>query len=385
MEIIKKIYKDINLNKNIKDETKYYQNILGLFYNKRNFELNDYFYKDHIEQILLLIKNNKSSKYKFVETEEEKQKNKEQTLYLKKQKFFKQRTKEWFKKRKTCLTASNINKLDGSENDKIRIIIDKCKPLNMDQNKFFASKPCIHGNQFEDVAEQIFSIRNTVKVYSFGCIVHEHIKYLGASPDGIDENGEMLEIKCPYSRTITGICKEVYYKQIQLQLAVANLNICNFLEIKFVEYDNPTEFYLDYDGTNENKQKNGLEKGVLIKIIKNNNERKYIYHHINYTYKKIKHWISNSLYRLKRDDKHKHFVSFEVIYWKVTKYSCVKVFRDYDWFPNILSKSYKLWFTILNYRKNGKWKELEQNIKKNKKKKNIIPKGVCLISDSDSE
>ena len=62
----------------------------------------------------------------------------------------------------------------------------------------------------------------------FGCIRHPTINFLAASPDGIDEDGTMIEIKCVYSRKITGIPKKVYYDQMQLQMEVCNLNKCIF-------------------------------------------------------------------------------------------------------------------------------------------------------------
>ena len=42
---------------------------------------------------------------------------------------------------------------------------------------------------------------------------HPLFNFLGASPDGIDEMGEMLEIKMPYSRIPHEIPKKDYYFQ----------------------------------------------------------------------------------------------------------------------------------------------------------------------------
>jgi hypothetical protein len=80
------------------------------------------------------------------------------------------------------------------------------------------------------------------KVEDFGCIQHPTYKFLGASPDGIiiesstGRYGRMLEIKNPVSREITGIPKKEYWVQMQLQMEVCNLDDCDFLETKFVEY-----------------------------------------------------------------------------------------------------------------------------------------------------
>ena len=96
-----------------------------------------------------------------------------------------------------------------------------------------------------------------VKVHEFGCLPHPNYDYLAASPDGITDDGVMLEIKCPYSRQITGIPPIYYWYQMQLQLEVCNLNECDYLECNIKEYNNEEEFLRD----------NTVEyKGVLIKV-----------------------------------------------------------------------------------------------------------------------
>ena len=47
----------------------------------------------------------------------------------------------------------------------------------------------------------IYENRTGLKVYSdYGCIPHEDFTFIAASPDGIDELGNVIEIKCVYSR-----------------------------------------------------------------------------------------------------------------------------------------------------------------------------------------
>ena len=55
----------------------------------------------------------------------------------------------------------------------------------------------------------------------------------------------MLEIKNPTSREITGIPKEDYWIQMQLQMETCNLNECDFLETVFKEYETEEEFMAD--------------------------------------------------------------------------------------------------------------------------------------------
>ena len=78
--------------------------------------------------------------------------------------------------------------------------------------------------------EKVYNTR----LYEMGCMKHPTLAFLGASPDGINclENhplyGRMLEIKNPVSREITGVPKDEYWVQMQLQMEVANLDRCDF-------------------------------------------------------------------------------------------------------------------------------------------------------------
>jgi hypothetical protein len=67
----------------------------------------------------------------------------------------------------------------------------------------------------------------------FGLIIHRDYPWLAASPDGITLNGQMIEIKCPMHREIIpGHCPHHYLPQIQVQLEVAGLESCAFVQWK---------------------------------------------------------------------------------------------------------------------------------------------------------
>ena len=112
--------------------------------------------------------------------------------------------------------------------------------------------------------------RTGLKVYSdYGCIPHEDFTFIAASPDGIDELGNVIEIKCVYSRKITGLPKEDYYDQMQLQMEVFKLNKCLFLECEIKEYltykDYKKDVYKDENIVDETKTSENMEKGVIVK------------------------------------------------------------------------------------------------------------------------
>ena len=108
-----------------------------------------------------------------------------------------------------------------------------------------------HGNKYEDVSIMLYESLYKTKVKDYGCIQHDIYEFLGASPDGIvvDSNssryGRMLEIKNPTTREITGIPKEDYWIQMQLQMETCNLNECDFLETGFKEYNSQEDFMED--------------------------------------------------------------------------------------------------------------------------------------------
>ena len=71
----------------------------------------------------------------------------------------------------------------------------------------------------------------------------------------------MLEIKNIVNRPITGIPKIEYWIQMQLQMETCDLNECDFLETKFVEYNDEDAFNLDgtFQKTVDDKQ-----KGIMV-------------------------------------------------------------------------------------------------------------------------
>ena len=134
------------------------------------------------------------------------------------------------------------------------MIIEKCEPININKFKCTNCNSPLHwGQKYEPLSVLYYEYINKSSVSEFGCIPHNKYSYLAASPDGIicDEEseiyGRMLEIKNVVSREITGIPKMEYWIQMQLQMEVCNLNECDFLETKFVEYINMEDYLEDYD------------------------------------------------------------------------------------------------------------------------------------------
>jgi hypothetical protein len=183
------------------------------------------------------------------------------------------------------------------------------------------------------------------KIEDFGCIRHDKYYFIGASPDGINVDpssplyGRMLEIKNVVSREITGIPKKEYATQMQLQMEVCNLDECDFLETKFVEFGSETEFYNDVSDTKA--------KGVIVYFVQDGKPF-YVYKPLNIVSRDdIESWEQETM------EKYNHLVWIQNIYWRLDVLSCILVKRDKLWFESHVGQLEKVWKIIEEERVTG--------------------------------
>ena len=181
----------------------------------------------------------------------------------------------------------------------------------------------------------------------------------------------MLEIKNVVSREISGIPKMEYWIQMQLQMEVCDLNECDFLETKFVEYSDFEEYKCDNDFK---------YKGTFLQFCKNNTPY-YMYPPFalnNIESEEYKEWYNGQL-ELNKD---KDFIT--TIYWKLEVISCVLVLRNKHWFTNILPLIEIFWNNLVEERESGQYKERIKKKRKlqieNEKANSHFPNGGCLIN-----
>jgi putative phage-type endonuclease len=282
-----------------------------------------------------------------------------------------QRSAAWFKMRENKVTASSAASLlirdEQTCGEYVRIYnlpesyIDN-KPANpysskkdyiltkCGHKKFSGSEATYWGTMLEQVATDLYSRRSGKDVIEFGLLPHPKIDFIAASPDGITPDGIMLEIKCPFKRRITGVPPFYYYTQMQLQLEVANLRRCDFLECEFVELKTRN----DYDKT---KIMGDEEKGILIefrpKRVKDRAESIYVYPKKNE--KDLDKWVEKVKRKNKENPKGYSEDKYDLIevYWKLVKYSVVRVQRDKIWFENTVKVLKKGWEEVMYYKTNG--------------------------------
>jgi putative phage-type endonuclease len=156
---------------------------------------------------------------------------------LRERPLIKQRTPEWFKLRENRLTASDL--YDAIKNP-LSLAKRKLKGVTYNSSAIPALK---WGTMYEPMATRIYANIVNKEIYEFGLVINDEIKNFGASPDGITEDGIMIEIKCPIKRKIIDGCiPDKYYYQIQGQLAVCKLKDCDYIECEFSEFETEDEY-----------------------------------------------------------------------------------------------------------------------------------------------
>jgi putative phage-type endonuclease len=349
------------------------EDTLNILYNKKTIICREYQF-EYSPKKYQFIFNNTKTKNEITET----------LQYLQSITQHEQRTDEWYDIRHNCITASSAWKILDSQVQKDSFIKSKLSERVYNTNNGVSIDTAFHhGHKYEPLSIMIYERINKTKVGEFGCIKHKTHGFIGASPDGInvdpisEKYGTLLEIKNVVSREITGIPKKEYWVQMQMQMEVCDLDYCDFLENKFVEYESEEQFLedLNIDSVEKTVEQNNNnlcenhdnfennEKGTH--ILKNK-ENKYtgliVMFYINgeplYEYcplsntrpQKILEWKDYIIEKYLSESPTNMWVNN--IYWKCEKYSCICVERNKAWFNTVLPYFRKIWECIENKRKN---------------------------------
>lgn len=316
-----------------------------------------------------------------------------------------QRTQEWYQFRWNLITASNAYKVFESQATINQLIYEKCQPLknvnDIDDEavKMVNTNTPLHwGQKYEPLTVLLYENIYKTKVEDFGCIQHPSHKFLGASPDGIivnkdsDRYGRMLEIKNVVSRNITGIPKKEYWVQMQLQMEVCDLDECDFLETKFVEYPDRYAYNDDIiedinediieDSINTCLTNDGKQKGIIIYFHTKEGKPFYVYKPLDLIHCfKIMNWEEDIISLYQSETYNYTFLKF--IYWKLDVFSCVLVLRNREWFKNSILQIEKIWKIIEGERISGyEHRAPNKKIKKESVKQyvNTASTGCLLIN-----
>lgn len=309
-----------------------------------------------------------------------------------------QRTEEWFKARQTRVTASEAASCFKKTKDVCEPYVNDFKLQNFKYNDNeglnpyekkddYITKKCesfygrgvfrdnmftLWGKKYEDVASRLYKKIKKKVVYDFGLISHSRLKWLAASPDGITEDGVMLEIKCPKSRKIDpGAPPLYYYIQCQIQLEVCNLEDCDFLECE-IEEVTESEFLKIEPCYNQ-------DKGILFQIVDSGPEPKFIYPPVELTTTtEFLAWRDKQL--MERND-------ITPCYYFVKKFHIIAIKRNKEWFEKNKGEIKATWDIITRMQQNEeefiKYKESINQIK-NKSFNEKYEATNCLISEPEN-
>ena len=155
-----------------------------------------------------------------------------------------QRTPEWYAQMSTIISASELGSLFAAPRQRAKLVVSKTVPPVPRQQPL--AVPSDHmsafdwGIRFEPVVKQIYEWKYGVTMKELGRLHHQTDPRCTASPDGLiydcpknERRGRLIEIKCPVTREINGIIPKDYYSQMQMQLHVTGLEICDFVEASF--------------------------------------------------------------------------------------------------------------------------------------------------------
>jgi putative phage-type endonuclease len=235
-----------------------------------------------------------------------------------------QRTPEWYATRRELITASDFGQALGSGKFGTAkgFFAKKCgyepdAPFNA------LIPPLKWGVMFEPVANELYCLKNGLRVHEFGLLRHPAVPYLGASPDGINDLGVMVEIKCPFKRKIDGTIPSQYYHQIQGQLEVCGLTECDYLECEFACVDADEE-----------------DCGGLIAEFRCEDRVSYDYFYCHRDADPAA-WEQEQRAR----------PGFYALHrWRLVTYRCTRVYKDATFVDDMMNKLGETWAKIERYR-----------------------------------
>ena len=277
-----------------------------------------------------------------------------------------QKTPEWYAMRSGLLTATAITKLFFSEAKTNSVIYEKCLG-DIPRPPLSFQDPRQWGNKYEPVTRQIYETMYKTKVKEYGCIRHPQHEFIGASPDGINidprsvqKYGRMVEIKNIVNREITGDPSEEYWIQMQVQMEVCDLDICDFVETRIKEFatedeylratkappliqerlltfprEEPTDYSIDFHGVI--LQFIGLMDSSVVHY----EYMPLFYAGVHPSCRKMEEWCKNTIKRLQHQ-----FVYVRTDYWYLDEISITVVSRNRVWFAKALPEIERVWRTI---------------------------------------
>ena len=248
-----------------------------------------------------------------------------------------QRTTAWYHQMATIISASELGKLYGSPRERAKLVVSKTvpypernQPLAVHTDKMSAFD---WGIKFEPVVKQIYEIKYGTIIKELGRLSHPTDPRCTASPDGLiyhcpfnQRTGRLIEIKCPVTREIKENTPPPpdYYSQMQMQLQVTGLFICDYVEAGITSKYNNTGI----------QDISGLCSGFVALIRyaepKGNQEFYYVYSPLNVD----NNWTPS----IKQDEE-----IVEINPWKLKQWNEQLVRRNEEWWTALQPALESFW------------------------------------------
>ena len=236
-----------------------------------------------------------------------------------------QRTTAWYQQMATIISASELGKLHGSSRERAKLVISKTVPYP-DRNQSLTSfsnkmSPFDWGIKFEPVVKQIYENKYGTTIKELGRLSHPTDPRCTASPDGLiyhcplnQRTGRLIEIKCPVTREIkeNNPPPPDYYSQMQMQLQVTGLSICDYVEAGI------TSRYNNRNIEDITSPYSGFVALVRYAEPKGNQEFYYVYSPLNVD----NNWTPD----IKQEEE-----IIEIIPWKLKQWNEQLVRRNEEW------------------------------------------------------
>ena len=152
-----------------------------------------------------------------------------------------QRSDEWLELREQMITASDVASAIGESRYESPDAFVKKKVL---KTKWAGNAATAHGTLLEPLVRDLYDARTGRKSHEIGLVQHRQYSWLGASPDGVTEDGLLIEIKCPLTRKIEAKVPKHYLPQVQLQLEITDLEECDFIQYRPASAEGAPEEYV---------------------------------------------------------------------------------------------------------------------------------------------
>ena len=138
----------------------------------------------------------------------------------------KQNTQEWFEARAGMMTGSRIPTLIGINTYQTREQLKRemIREIHGAPKESTGNIATQWGHDHEAEAREAFELETLLTVEQVGFVVSDSSHAFGCSPDGLTDDGSVLEIKCPYNQVLPEIPNESHVVQLRWNMMICGRN-----------------------------------------------------------------------------------------------------------------------------------------------------------------